>query len=273
MLTKIIRGIQFLERFFIGVHNFGFNGALKVFFRYRSKQISQPDFIILKKIARRFYFRGAADRGVISHFYKEGYRINDTSHEVKVRCIIDAGANIGDETIRFRYFHPEARIIAIEAEPGNFALLQKNTAGDANIFPINKGLWSKECRLKVIPGSVNEDFRVSEVAEGDPTFDIFATSIDRLIQQFALESIDILKLDIEGAEREVFGGSGANWFSRVKVFIIECPDNDKPGTTAFIYDRLKQAGLNHRTYIHGENIILIRADIPWTLKRDLFLIR
>jgi FkbM family methyltransferase len=194
----------------------------------------------------------------------------DRNSSDKVRRIVDAGANIGDETIRFRYFHPEATIIAIEPEVNNFRLLTQNTQNDPKIICLNKGLWSRECRLKVIPGTVNENFKVAEMTNSSEKYDIEAISVDRLMREFDLPEIDILKMDIEGAERQVFDAESVmDWITRVKVIILECPDNDYPGTTILMFEKLLQSGRKFNCYIHGENIVLIRSDVKWTLSSDL----
>lgn len=72
---------------------------------------------------------------------------------------------------------------------------------------------------------------------------------------------NIPKLDIEGAERQVFdAGSVRKWISRVKVIIMECPDNEDTGTTMTILQELE-----FNCFIHSESIILIRSDVTWTL--------
>ena len=267
---SVVRASQFVPRFLASVHNFGLIDAIKALVVYRSKRSIEPVSIYLKRPQRRFYFRGASDKGVVSHFYKEGYRIQDGQSEDKVNVIVDVGANIGDETTRFRYFHPEATIIAIEAETNNFHLLQKNIGQDSKTIAVNKGLWSRECGLKIIPGTTNEAFTVSEVDGPSQDYDILATTVGNLMTEFSITEIDILKLDIEGAEKRIFSAEDVDWFSKVKVYIFECPDDDDPGTTMVIFGALMAAGLKYNCYIHGENMILIRHDVKWKLESDLF---
>lgn len=273
MLRLAVRVLDFLQRFAIGISNLGVLGASKVFIIYRSRGLEEPASIQIRKLNRRFYFRGAADRGVMSHFYKAGYRIRDDHSREKVRFIIDAGANIGDETVRFRYFHPTAKIIALEPEINNFRLLQRNMMDDRDCILLNRGLWSKTCKLRIIPGTVNENFRVEEIFGASEDYDLWAISIPEIMDQYEATEIDILKMDIEGAEAEVFRGATEEWLSKVKVFIFECPDYDAPGTTMLIFERLLQAGQMFRSYLHGENIVLIRQDVDWRLESDLFFER
>ncbi len=273
MSFLLLRLLAFAQRFVIGARNFGLPGAIKALWFYRARVPAKPASIWLKRPRQRFFFRGAADKGVMSHFCKEGYRIRDGQGGEQVRFIVDAGANIGDETTRFRFFHPDATIVALEPEPENFRLLQRNTQGHPKTIALEKGLWSRECRLLVHPGTSNESFRVSEVFEADAAFDVVATSIGDLMRQFEVAEIDILKLDIEGAERQIFTAKDADWIPKVKVFIFECPDSDAPGTTLAIFDALLRSGSTYVCRLHGENIILIRRGVPWTLDRDSFFER
>lgn len=269
LVNNLIRVIDFIKRFLIGIENIGLVGAVKIFFLYRSRDLNGDTCVYIRKLRRPFFFRGAADKGVMSHFYKPGYRLRE-NHSTKVNFILDAGANIGDETVRFRFFHPNATIVALEPAADNFRLLKKNILDDPKISPLQKGLWSRECYLKVIPGTTNEGFKVVEVNEPDQGYDVLATSVDSIMKQFGVSEIDILKLDIEGAEYQVFSENCESWIKNVKVFIFECPDNDYPGTTSKIFQVL--GNLKFSCYIQGENLVLIRSDLPWTVESDLYLV-
>lgn len=123
-VKNAVRIVDFVRRFLIGIENIGLAGAIKLFFLYRSQGFGGDTSIYISKLQQWFFFRGAADKGVMSHFCKPGYRIRD-SHGARVSFIVDAGANIGDETVRFRFFHPNATIVALEPAIDNFRLLKK----------------------------------------------------------------------------------------------------------------------------------------------------
>jgi FkbM family methyltransferase len=268
----VIRTLEAQARFAVAVCNLGLRSSLQLFGWHRLFKPVGIFELFIKKLNRRFRYRGNIDWGVMTHFYKPGYVINDTASDQKVGIIIDAGANIGTETLRFRHFHPGARIIAIEAEKQNFSLLSDNIRPDRNIFPIHAGLYSKTCRLKIEKrGASNESFSVSEVAADAAEYDVIGLSVPEIMREHRLDHIDILKLDIEGAERWVFDATADAWIGKVKVLIFECPDNDAPGTTAQIYDVLARNGLRFDTHLHGENLVLIRHDVDWKLQSDLLL--
>lgn len=265
------RAVAYFERFFIAAENLGIVNAVKLFAVVLFRVHSDDSVLHVTRLKRDIHLRGVADKGVMAHFFIPGYQIVDTPLQ-RVHLIVDAGANIGDETIRFRHFHPEATIIALEPHPGNFHVLKKNVEADPNTVAIQKGLWSHECTLNLIASSSNEGFSVTKVPSG--TGNVEATSVDAIlalpfIHDRSLTEVDILKLDIEGAEYEVFSRNYESWIHRVKVIIVECADKDRPGTTQAMFRAL--SGLDFNTYVSGENIVLIRRDVPWQLKTSAYL--
>jgi hypothetical protein len=155
----MIRFLDWLLRLATCVRALGAVNAWKIFVAARGsgKQMS----LMLPGQPGRFWFRGRNDRGVVSHFYHRMFRIID-SPEHRVRFIVDAGANIGDETIRFLHFFPEAQVVAIEASKGNFDMLRKNIEDRSNVTAVHAGLWPVQANLEVIPGKSMEAFRVVE---------------------------------------------------------------------------------------------------------------
>jgi FkbM family methyltransferase len=263
------RGFAYLERFSVAWENFGLGSAVKLFFYCRWKPLPDGVSIHARKLGRRIVFRGKTDKGVMSHFFTPGFRIRDTpAHPVQV--IVDAGANIGDETLRFRHFHPDAQIVAIEADAGNWKILSRNVASDAKTTVLHNGLWSRECRLRVVQGETAEAFRVEEVEDEARPADIEAVSVASILRRFSFETIDILKMDIEGAEYEVFSSPNVEaWIGRVKVLVFECPDADRAGATERIF--AKTAGLDFDCHVQGECLVLIRRETGWKLESNAYL--
>ena len=150
------------------------------------------------------------------------------------KTIVDAGANIGLASIYFANRYPEAKIISIEPEKGNFMLLKKNVKPYSNIYPVNAALWSKNEEINLVdPGWGNWAFRTegkdsSEHLLGNISHTIRAITIDRIIDDFELDKIDILKIDIEGAEKEVFDDT-SSWIRKVDAIIVELHERIKLG--------------------------------------------
>ncbi len=180
--------------------------------------------------------------------------------ETQPKVIVDAGANIGLASIYFANRYPDAKIIAIEPEQSNFELLKENIAPYPNITPIQAALWHENKELSLIdPGLGNWAFRtvVTNPLENTQTktcHSVMAITVDTIMKDFNLETIDILKLDIEGAEKEVFSNT-SSWIGKVDSLIVE------------LHERMK-AGCN-RSFYRGS----IGFDIEWKQGENVFLSR
>lgn len=264
LATFFERCFAYAARFSIAVRNLGFGAALRTFLWIRGG--SELRSIYVPRLGRTVLFRGSADKGVISHFFYPGTRIIDTP-ECPVSVIVDAGANAGMETIRMRHFHPGARVLAIEADRGNYSVLARNAAEDNGaVETLLNGLWSSDGPLRVLPGTTNEAFSVCPAEDGEAT-DIEAITMNTVLSRVGGE-IDILKMDIEGTEYEVFL-KNTEWVKHVKAFIFECPDKDHPETLALMFRTLY--GLPFDAFVSGENIVLLRRDTGWKVETTAYL--
>lgn len=139
------------------------------------------------------------------------------------RFIIDGGANIGISAVDFALRYPNSRIVAVEPEAQNFQMLLKNVEQFPNIFPVNAALWGSSTELTLSdPGGGAWAFRTSastsrlqKIIQSVPS-----TTVDLIMAAYQVDSVDILKLDIEGAEAEVLKHS-SNWIGGVGVLIVE----------------------------------------------------
>jgi FkbM family methyltransferase len=155
-----------------------------------------------------------------------------TSAEV----IVDAGANIGMTSLFYGIKFPHARIFAIEAEFSNFDMLRKNVRPYPNITPIHAALWHSEGYISVnLPPS--EAFgHWGFAVTGDPG-NVRAITVQSLMCEFDLDYIDLLKVNIEASEKEVF--EACEWQDRVGSVVIELHDRFKPGCSQAVNHALK----------------------------------
>ncbi len=172
------------------------------------------------------------------------------------RLIVDAGANVGYASIYFANRYPDAAIIAIEPDTDNFNLLQKNTAAYPKVRCIQAGLWSRDCFLKISnPDDGSCAFRVEETT--NPENAIPAVTLITLLKSSGFDRIDILKLDIEGAEKELFSAhNSANWIDRTELIMIELHDRLIPGCEAAMLQAVHNSPF--RFSQRGENTFLSR---------------
>ncbi|BBO82782.1 hypothetical protein DSCO28_33480 [Desulfosarcina ovata subsp. sediminis] len=173
------------------------------------------------------------------------------------KIIIDAGANIGLAAIVFASRFPDAKIIAIEPEAENFSMLCDNVRPYPNIVPVQAALWNQNTQIDIIdPGLGNWGFRVNGGNADAVTtrHRVQAVTVDTILETYNLDFVDILKVDIEGAEREVFHDATA-WIERVGSMIVELHENIIPGCEESFYRATKHFG---RKMAFGDNVYLSR---------------
>ena len=144
------------------------------------------------------------------------------------RTIVDAGANVGYTVLRFFSQFPSAKIVAIEPDCVNLQQLRKNCSAYPNLSIEQAALWSRECKLTIRNPEVASN---AFIVEEDETGNIAALSVLDVIERHALDTIDLLKIDIEGSEADVFGHPGSReWLPRVRALLIETHDDFRPGS-------------------------------------------
>jgi FkbM family methyltransferase len=139
--------------------------------------------------------------------------------------IIDCGANVGYSSAYFLSKFPNARLIAVEPDPENFAMVLNNIRPfGGRATPICSGVWSRQVGLVFSEepfGDGREWARTVGAARDGEDPALMATDIGTLLQESGFERISILKVDIEGSEAEVFGSNYESWIGKVDNLVIE----------------------------------------------------
>jgi FkbM family methyltransferase len=166
-----------------------------------------------------------------------------------VRTVVDAGSNIGVASIYLAGRYRNARVLSIEPNPENFSLLQRNICHDKRIIPIQACLTAK----------ADQDVYITNEGRGSHFFmntegngvRVRGMSISQLCEEHDVEQIDLLKMDVEGAEQEIF--ADASFLSKVRVVAAELhgdytlsrfnEDITRWGFRAWSNDKAKEQGL------------------------------
>ena len=147
-----------------------------------------------------------------------------------VRYVIDAGGNIGLSSLFFARQFPNAQIITLEPDQDNMRSLLRNLALNKleKVIPLQVGLWHVNEQLVLDRSTGDQEawaFSVKKaVQQPRPGTDTIAgVTIDHLLEQHGWPGIDVLKIDIEGAEHEIFNDKAQvkRMLSRVKFLAIE----------------------------------------------------
>jgi FkbM family methyltransferase len=210
---------------------------------------------VLSPIGREVVIRlGTSDMSCVEKiFLSEEYR---SPFAIQPDVIVDAGANIGMATLFFAHQFPSARIVAIEPEESNFRILSQNCAGLQNISLLKGALWSASTSMTIADRNAEAwAFSVVEASGADSGAErIKGISVPDIMKIFKFDRIDVLKLDIEGAERELFSVGAEEWIEKVSVIIIELHDRYVSGCAEAFYSAL--ASRRFAQEIKGENIFV-----------------
>jgi FkbM family methyltransferase len=172
------------------------------------------------------------------------------------KLIIDAGAYTGYSVLWFRDKYPDAQIVAIEPEESNFRVLEKNTRNYEKISRIKAGLWHRKASLKIRQEHIPKYGQMTDEAPSSEGNGLRAITLDEILGQSGHDRIDILKIDIEGAEKELFSENYESWLGKVDVLIIELHERKKEGCTKSFREAIKNYSWDE--FRRGENLVLVR---------------
>jgi FkbM family methyltransferase len=173
-------------------------------------------------------------------FVSEPYACLDDIADVEL--IVDCGANVGFASAFLLSQFPKASLIALEPDPDNFALLERNLAPyGARATALQAGVWSHNTRLRI----VEEPYRgggawARQVREVSPheASGMEALDIPEILRRSGRDRISILKMDIEGSECVVFAAPNVDtWLSRVDCLAVELHDDTHFGRCTDIFSR------------------------------------
>jgi len=139
--------------------------------------------------------------------------------------LIDLGANIGLASRLFANTFPGCKIFAVEPDANNFTLLQRNLAsliGSGRCAAERAAVWDRDAKVNLgapPDGTGFNAIRVSPEGNGDAHF-VDGYTMSTLFARSAFPRIDVLKVDVEGAEVELFHGD-VSWLERVGMLAIE----------------------------------------------------
>lgn len=231
----------------------GLINAFKLFFAHYSKKV----FALRGSFSRApFYIRGKeSDIDVFKHIFVDNeYYVFSTLKNYRPTVIVDAGANIGSSSVFFAEKYPGAKIIAIEPDESNCKMFSRNTYHIKHIHLIQGGLWNKSCKL-YFDEDPGRKFSVTVNEQAVSENSINAITVDEIMKEHDLKHINILKIDIEGAEKELFSENFGTWIDKVEFFLIELHDRKKAGCTKAFFQAISRLDYAY-TYTGGECLLI-----------------
>jgi FkbM family methyltransferase len=174
---------------------------------------------------------------IISNIVREEYGQFEPSSEPL--WMIDAGAYIGDTASFFLSRFPKLRVVALEPSPPSYE------AATSNLRPymervtlLRKGLWGSNKTLNL--RGTWAGATIEEIGE-----QIECVTIPSIIEEFDIPRVNILKMDVEGAETDVFSASDLNWLKKVDLLLVEIHNEE---AMTVVSSALKRAGFSMKQF-------------------------
>ncbi len=144
------------------------------------------------------------------------------------RLVLDCGAYVGYSAAYFLSRFPGCRVVAVEPDAGNFALLRMNLAPyGERARALRAAVWSHPAGLKASEAPYRDgrewSRQVRECRPGEAA-DFPGVDVGGLLRESGFSSISLLKVDIEGAEKVVFGPGSEDWLARAEAVVGEVHD-------------------------------------------------
>jgi len=168
--------------------------------------------------------------------------------------VVDLGAGYGEEAVYVASRAPEVRYFAVEAQPVIYECLSNTIRGAGNNFIASPFVITDSKSVKFV--SQFSYASVGEIPQG--YIDVPTITWDRFLDRYKIQTIDLLKMNIEGAEKDIM--RLITDFGRVKRFVISCHDfraNNNEGewlrTKEFVTNALRENGYTIKTFNYGIN--------------------
>jgi len=233
---------------------FGFENFLSLIPFFLNRERVEQTELILSRSGVHLVARGAMDIWAIKEtfldaFYSRyGVPINDGW------TVVDIGAGIGDFSIYAAHANPQTKVFAFEPFPESYLLLERNiTLNDIeNVFPLQAAIWSKVgvLNLENVSGEplqiISKEMHSTIIEKS--VIKVRALTLAQVFEKHAIEKLDLLKLDCEGAEYEIFSGVSPEVFNKIERIIMEYHDIDGHHHDHLV-SLLEQHG--YRVHCHG----------------------
>jgi FkbM family methyltransferase len=123
--------------------------------------------------------------------------------------VLDVGANVGTDT-RTALAAGAGLVVAIEPEPVTLECFRRNLANELRenrVILVPKGAWNKEDTLMLHVDAANAGGSSFVWQKSGPSIQVPLTTIDKIASDLKLPKVDLIKMDIEGSEKNALLGA------------------------------------------------------------------
>jgi FkbM family methyltransferase len=141
----------------------------------------------------------------IELFVQDDYGLSEIDLQQKGSVLLDVGANIGIFSLAAAKRFPDTRIYAFEPSPEAYSRLVRNLELNnmVNVKPVKRAVYSS---CSVVGFSKGSSTSLGSVIDSGALL-VHAVTLDDFCSKKAIDKIDLIKIDVEGAEVEVLRGA------------------------------------------------------------------
>lgn len=186
----------------------------------------------------------------------------DMDFKFQPQTVVDAGAHIGLFSILMKNRFPGAKIICIEPDRNNIDTLSKNLEKYGEVEVVQAGLWNSITKLEIVD-RYHAGHSALTVEENVEQGCVPGITVTNVMETYGLKTIDVLKIDIETSEKELFLKNYEDWLPKVRMIIIELHDWLKPGCSQVFFEAINRSFGDYSYSVWGENTIIENRDFEY----------
>jgi FkbM family methyltransferase len=191
-----------------------------LFLEYYRRPVSAPPEFTLDFVAGFQLRCSTADLSAVAETcITEDYAPKSEFYIRQGMTVLDIGANMGSYTIWAA--HQGARVYALEPERNNVVRLEANIQLNKlqpNIIVVPDAIFSHTGVVRLAVSALSPGGHTTGVIDG---VEVPSVTIADLLIRENIDSVDILKIDVEGAEYEIFGSIEKETFSKINSIVGE----------------------------------------------------
>ena len=149
------------------------------------------------------------------------YRVFDT-YVLYTKVVIDLGANIGAFSLLCASFNKAIKIYAVEPEPNNLLLLNKNIAHNnmtEQIISVPLAVTDEDNKIVKLDDNHGSTSMLDQPS--DKAISVNTITLESLLKKYSLNYVDVLKIDVEGAENLILINTSLDIMNRFRYITLE----------------------------------------------------
>jgi len=208
------------------------------------------------------------DLQTLKEVFCEDYYFNKFIDLKKISTIADLGGHKGYVSLLYAGLIPNIKIVSLEPEEENYLIFEENIKNNSlknAITLLKNAIWSKDCTktfYKTKNYSAGHTLYKTHLEQQEKiAHEVKCLSLSSVLKKSGFNKIDLLKIDVEGAEYEVLFKLEKSILRNIKYILIECHRIDN-NSDQDIKEFLEKNGFEpHYIYNYESVIVAINKSI------------